>query len=410
MLISLSKISGTRAFLSIVFTVIVISLFMLYMVDVPINLIILSILAIALILITIERFYIIKEKDKEIHNNKIYRSDLDTYEMFLEQIPVPIIFLHRKKITKVNNKCIQFFQAESKKDILGKSIDTFIKHEEKGEIFQHMRGSVTTEFSNLNRKLTDVKTFYHQFNHGEYGLVLFDKTEEKANERKLQHSEQLSVIGELAAGIAHEIRNPLTSIMGFLQLMDEKDESTKTYKEIMATELNRINLIVNELLLLSKPKEFEFETKNLVEIIETVVTIANTQAILYNIQIEVDCHKNAENVTINCEENKLKQVFLNLLKNGIEAMSKAGKIVIRIKKSNNVVHISFIDQGLGIPKEKISNLGKQFYTTKSEGTGLGLMISMNIIKEHNGELKISSEEGVGTEMKVILPCEPLQRN
>lgn len=132
------------------------------------------------------------------------------------------------------------------------------------------------------------------------------------------------------------------------------------------------------------------------------MTLMNPHAILKNTEIELDCEYNVLN--IQCEANHLNQVFINILKNAIDSMEGKGKVTIRVKKGarENVI-VSFIDQGCGIPQEKISNLGQPFYTTKEKGTGLGLMVSYNIIKNHQGDIRVESEVGKGTTFHISLP-------
>jgi signal transduction histidine kinase len=146
-----------------------------------------------------------------------------------------------------------------------------------------------------------------------------------------------------------------------------------------------------------------FQPSHLLSLIKTVVTIVNTQAILYNIEIITEIDDEVQQLNISCEENKLKQVFINILKNGIEAMQIEGKMYIKVKRLNNDVHISFIDEGKGIPEEELEKLGKRFYSTKENGTGLGLMISFNIIENHKGKMSISSKVGKGTVIDIVLP-------
>lgn len=371
------------------------------------------ILAILLAILLVERYWFVRDKSRRIIEKDSTLKILEEYERFLDEIPVAILFLKKDSIQYVNDRCLRLFHSHRKDELIGNSIYDFLKlkritqhKNEKDSFFENEDGDIIGKLIGCNGSEIDVRIHYHQlFFHNEwgYGMVISDITKQKENELKLAHSEQLTLIGEMAAGIAHEIRNPLTSIMGFLQLIDDKNESSKKYKQIMSSELDRINLIVNELLLLSKPKEFEYESKRIVTLIETVVTIANTQAILYNIEIDIDCDEETNEIYVHCEENKLKQVFLNLLQNGIEAMSREGKIVIKLRVVGGNLHISFIDEGEGIPEEKLAKLGNRFYTTKEDGTGLGLMISMNIIREHKGSLKINSEVGKGTEMEVVLP-------
>lgn len=235
-------------------------------------------------------------------------------------------------------------------------------------------------------------------------LFLFKGNEfATASNEKRFHVEQLSVLGELAAGIAHEIRNPLTSLKGFLQLMKNNDASNVTYTNIMLSEIERINSIVGELLLLAKPKKFNMKKNNVIPILDSVLTILDTQASLHNVQIKLSFDHHKEPLYLLSDENKLKQVFINILKNSIEAMPHGGIIQIKLKKEQSFACFSFIDQGSGMSPEKLAHLGNSFYTTKSEGTGLGIMMCKHIISEHQGEFMIESEEGLGTNVSITLP-------
>ncbi|MBD8070855.1 ATP-binding protein [Bacillus sp. PS06] len=226
------------------------------------------------------------------------------------------------------------------------------------------------------------------------------------NDDLIRRSENLSVIGELAAGIAHEIRNPLTSLKGFLQLIEHggtNELTRKSYSKVMLNEIERINEIVGELLLLSKPKKMELKFTNLRNILDSVVFLLNTQAILYNIQIHLISPLKENHVKIYCDETKIKQVFINLIKNCIESMENGGNIEITVNAIDDKVCIEVSDQGVGIPKEKLESIGKAFYSTKANGTGLGLMVSHRIINDHGGEIEIDSLVNKGTNVKVWLP-------
>lgn len=236
------------------------------------------------------------------------------------------------------------------------------------------------------------------------GLVVLarDVTERKKAEELYTKSEKLSVAGELAAGVAHEIRNPLTALKGFIQLLHSKIGGHEQYFQVMLTELDRINFIVNEFLFLAKPQAVHFRRKNLVPVLQDVIMLLETQAILNNVRIlqkfEFDC------LEIDCEENQLKQVFVNILKNAIESMPSGGDIRIEVGKLNeDRVVIRFKDGGVGIPPDRVPKLGEPFYTTKEKGTGLGLMVSYKIIEEHGGTIDFASEVNVGTTVKIQLP-------
>ncbi|MCQ5365006.1 cache domain-containing protein [Anoxybacillus salavatliensis] len=230
-------------------------------------------------------------------------------------------------------------------------------------------------------------------------FVSTDITERKQAEELLRKSEKLAVVGELAAGVAHEIRNPLTSIKGFMHLLKEECKTHKHYFEIIESELERINFIVNEFLMLGKPQVMNFQQKDVSVLLKDVITLFDAQAILNNVQIISEFEPDLP--LLYCDENQLKQVFINIIKNAIEAMPNGGKIKIQAKMQENSLIIRFIDQGCGIPKDRIAKLGEPFYSTKEKGTGLGLMVSYKIIEAHSGSIKIESEIGQGTTVDII---------
>jgi two-component system sporulation sensor kinase A len=231
-----------------------------------------------------------------------------------------------------------------------------------------------------------------------------DITEQKRTEEMLHQSDKLSAIGQLAAGIAHEIRNPLTAMRGFIQLLQSTIGDDKKYCEIMLAELDRINGIVSELLLLAKPQAVKYQRRELPAILYNVLSLLDTQAILNNIQIHTRLP--ADLPPICCEENQIKQVFINIFKNAIEAMPDGGNILVEGRVTENgEAAVRIADSGCGIDPRRIPKLGEPFYTTKEKGTGLGLMVSYKIIEDHGGHIAVSSEVGKGTTVEVILPAD-----
>ena len=224
-------------------------------------------------------------------------------------------------------------------------------------------------------------------------------------EKKLRESEKLSLVGELAAGVAHEIRNPLTSLKGFSQMIHENPDNVtnKRFTKIMIDEINRINFIVSEFMVLSKPHIVNFSLTDLSTSINNVITLLNTQAIINNIEIIPKFI--GDRFILKCEENQIKQVIANIIKNAIEAMPNGGTIHIVVEQKNSNLEIAVIDNGVGIEKEHLHLLGKPFYTTKKEGTGLGLMVSKKIIQNHNGKFEITSIPNHGTTVTISLPIE-----
>ncbi|WP_088834108.1 CheR family methyltransferase [Paenibacillus tyrfis] len=237
-----------------------------------------------------------------------------------------------------------------------------------------------------------------------YLKIAEDITERKQTEELLRKSEMLSAVGQLAAGIAHEIRNPLTALKGFTKLMGSGGQHGN-YLSIMADELERIEEIVGELLVLAKPQAVDFLPKSVPSILHDVIMLLETQAIISKVTIETDIED--ELPLASCVENQLKQVFINVLKNGVEAMPGGGTFLVKAEKSERgSIRISFIDQGCGTPETKLAKLGQPFYTTKNKGTGLGLMVSYKIIENHRGSMTITSKEGFGTTVVIELPAVP----
>ncbi|MFE7914394.1 ATP-binding protein, partial [Bacillus mobilis] len=238
--------------------------------------------------------------------------------------------------------------------------------------------------------------------HDKIMIIVRDITERKKTEELLNKSDTLAAIGQLAAGVAHEVRNPLTVIKGFIQLFQINKEDQEKYFDLMLSEIERIEAILQEFLSIAKTDEMNTEQKNIYQIYKNVVSLMNTKAIMTNIQVELYAESN--DISIECSENQLKQVFINILQNSIEAMPNGGKITIHIKEINDdgvIIHV--IDEGIGIPEERIKRLGEPFYSTKEKGTGIGLMLSYKIIESHQGNISIMSEVGVGTTVTIYLP-------
>lgn len=221
-------------------------------------------------------------------------------------------------------------------------------------------------------------------------------------EELLRRSEKLTTVGQLAAGVAHEIRNPLTTLRGFLQLQQQTERLNLSHVAIMLSELDRINLIVGEFLILAKPQAARFVRKDVRNVLEDVIALMNSEAHLHNIEFKPLFTE--DSCFISCEENQLKQVFINLLKNAIEAMPAGGPIHIHVTNKRDTVSITITDEGTGIPEDMLSRIGDPFFTGKESGTGLGIMVSQRIIHNHKGMMDFQSQVNAGTSVFVSLPA------
>ncbi|WP_307288367.1 PAS domain S-box protein [Bacillus sp. SORGH_AS_0510] len=230
-----------------------------------------------------------------------------------------------------------------------------------------------------------------------------DVTALRKTEERLRRTEKLSVVGELSASVAHEIRNPLTSLKGFVQLLQMEDNNYQNYYQIMLDELDRINHIVGELLLLAKPQALKITNADIHKLLNDVISLLSTEASMYNIRIQ--SHYPKEPLFIECEPNQLKQLFINIIKNAIEASPQGEVVSIGLEKIEDKILITVKDSGCGISKERLEKLGEPFYSSKEKGTGLGLTVSYKIVQSHKGTIHFDSQKNTGTTVSVLLPIE-----
>ncbi|OAS17806.1 PAS domain-containing sensor histidine kinase [Paenibacillus oryzisoli] len=254
----------------------------------------------------------------------------------------------------------------------------------------------------IDVKVSNIPIIVNEEVIGVFGVAR-DITQENNRKTMLLQAEKLTAVGQLAASIAHEIRNPLTSLKGFTQLIEKTlPEVNKHYFAIMKDELKRIELITSELLYLAKPKAQEFKHEPIWKIIQDVVMLMSSQALIN--KVELRTFHLEDMPAIPCVGVQLKQVFINVIKNAMEAMPNGGAIdIVGSRPSEDFIMIQVIDYGHGIPQELISKIGSPFYSTKEYGTGLGMMATQQIIHAHNGTLELTSQDGQGTTIHICLP-------
>jgi len=217
---------------------------------------------------------------------------------------------------------------------------------------------------------------------------------------KMTRLDRLNIIGEMAAGIAHEIRNPMTTVRGLLQFMGNKQEFS-TQKEnfvLMINELDRANSIITEFLSLAKNRAMEFSEHNLNTIIKDIYPLLQADALCNDCDIKLSLN-NLSNVSV--DQNSIRQLLFNMVRNGLDAMPKQGIINISTEMIGSKVLLSIKDSGVGIPLDIRDKLGTPFFTTKENGTGLGLAICYRIVQRHAAMLTVDSEPGKGTTFTII---------
>jgi two-component system, sporulation sensor kinase E len=239
-------------------------------------------------------------------------------------------------------------------------------------------------------------------------VTIENVTEIRSLELQVMRNNRLATIGQIAAGTAHEIRNPLTAIRGFLQVIGHRlkengQQKEQGYIEIMLKEIGRISNMVGEFLLLSKPRQIDLRTVSVKKVLKEILPIIKNEALLHNVDMHIE-KKLPFHPMVVADGELLKQVFLNLCKNAIEAMQDGGLLTIRLSlgEAENTLLVEVIDTGPGIPHHAMDKVFEPFYTTKENGTGLGLPICRQILSEIGGSIEVASASS-GTTVRVGLP-------
>ena len=231
--------------------------------------------------------------------------------------------------------------------------------------------------------------------------AVIDITERKKYEKELTRLDRLNLMGEIAAGIAHEIRTPMTVVKGYLQILQPKVELTAYKKrfDTMIVEVDRANAIITEFLSLAKDAPPNLKQQRINTILTSLLPLIQADAAEYGIVINLTLSDTPE---INLDERQIRQLVLNLVRNGIEAMTKHGEITVKTRIKGNKVVLSVKDQGSGIPPDTLKKLGKLFFTTKEKGTGLGLSVCNRIVENHHARIEIKTGKS-GTTVMVSFP-------
>ncbi|CAG9621808.1 ATP-binding protein [Sutcliffiella rhizosphaerae] len=220
---------------------------------------------------------------------------------------------------------------------------------------------------------------------------------------EVQRAEKLKVVSELAASVAHEVRNPMTATRGFLQLMKEDENlnaAQRRFMDISIEELDRAQVIIQDYLSLAKPNKQGISIINLSQQVENVIQLMSSYTSIKNIKIYTSVE---QDLYIKANKDEIKQVLINLIKNGVEAVENGGNIAIYLTSKEDDVLIEIVDDGIGMSSEQLERLGTPFYSTKDKGTGIGLTITYQIIELLQGKIDVKSENGKGTTFFIKLP-------
>ncbi|MCL6639054.1 MAG: hypothetical protein K6T80_05140 [Firmicutes bacterium] len=257
---------------------------------------------------------------------------------------------------------------------------------------ERSRGELEHELAELRQKAAECEALEREYRHLQDLVGKRELELRKAGEKEVARLDRLNLIGEMAAGIAHEIRNPMTTVRGFLQLLGDKQECSafSHYLDMMILELDRANAIITEFLFLAKDRAVDLKETSLTGIVEAMLPLLRADAIKSDCRIEAELG-NCPGLLV--DEKEIRQLILNLVKNGIEAMPGGGIITIRTFMDNGEVVLAVQDRGSGIKPEVMEKIGTPFFTTKDGGTGLGLAVCYSIAERHNARVEVETGGG-----------------
>jgi signal transduction histidine kinase len=262
---------------------------------------------------------------------------------------------------------------------------------------------VTVSFARRNDEIGDLG---RNFNHMVQQLRESRAEIERLHRTQMSRAEHLATLGELATGLAHEIRNPLAGIAGVIEIIGRDLPSTSPARAVVKDvrqEIARINHIVTDLLQTARPHPPRVSKSDLNTTVEHAVMLGRQQAMMKS--VEITLQKDASLPEVEHDSDQIHQVLLNLLLNSLQAIDGQGKITVTLKPQGKFATVEVADNGRGIAPEHLPSIFRPFYTTKGEGTGLGLSLARRIVEDHHGAIEVSSTLGQGTKFVVRLPLQ-----
>jgi len=355
----------------------------------------------------------VKEKqqlhDKVIHLSASYLNEVEKLQQFIDKAPIAVMMVDRKGyITHVNEESSKLLGLkehfssveELKKQPYREVFQTGDEHAGMPLLDQALNGLPTTTVPQMEEGamvLYTTVTLRDTYTNNVAGAALIaqDVTELSQLRDELGRMERLSLVGQMAASITHEIRNPMAVIRGFVQLIQERSpQSQHEYFRIIMEELDRANLIISDFLSLAQNRELKMELASIHTTINDLVPLLNADANLRGQTLEVALCKDIPLMKLN--DREMKQMLLNIARNGMEAMGEKGVLRIKTDYRDGEISIHISDQGAGIPQDKLKHMFEPFFTTKTRGTGLGLPLCLSIAERHGGRIDVQTAEGEGT--------------
>ncbi|UQZ87157.1 Sporulation kinase D [Paenibacillus konkukensis] len=279
---------------------------------------------------------------------------------------------------------------------------------------QHAMNTITQMLASEFPKLTGIEINYGMafypddgtskddlFFNAERNLYTMKRESWLKREEHMLRSEKLRVVGELASGMAHEIRNPLTTIKGFLQISKSDNYNIRPWYDLIMDEITRMSMLTAEFLQFSKPHASQFKVHSINDCIHRVISLLDSETARLGHHIEFNASPTPIHMLM--DQDKMLQLLLNLIKNAFEAMTEQGQVRIRLYQADQQAVIEISDTGEGIPETELDKIFLPFYTTKESGTGLGLSICHKIVQDHEGTMEVESEAGKGTKFTITVP-------
>ncbi|MFC4776890.1 ATP-binding protein [Paenibacillus sp. GCM10023252] len=352
------------------------------------------------------------------HSNRSFEMVKNKYENVLQHMDSGIALFDSDGILSFINLQMAKLLDIPRKTLIGCNIR---------EILLHRRINLTTKriILRVYKETILRRNLYYELQHpdgnhllvtvtygdqldGDFLISVKDVSEYKQIEQTAFQNDKLAMLGKIAAAIAHEIRNPLTSIRGFIQLLRPHllQLGKEEYAKIILTEIDRANDIIYEFLNSSKPSAPMKQSISIVSLLREVVMLTESESLMRNCQVQLESYEDELMVSIDVKQ--VKQVILNLVKNSLDAIEelngeRTGLISVIARRDEQYVEVTIRDNGRGMDKTTMSRLFDPFFTTKEAGTGLGLSVSYRIIRNHGGSIRVDSQVDQGTEFNVYLP-------
>lgn len=353
-------------------------------------------------------------------SNRSFETVKNKYENILQHMDSGIALFDSDGILSFINLQMSKLFHIPRRSLVGCNLLEIVKHKQLDRSKRKMilklykdislRHSRYFELEDKNGSHYLVTVTYGEELEGDLLISVKDVSDYKKIEQTALQNDKLAILGRISAGIAHEIRNPLTSIRGFIQLLKPflTQLGKEEYARIILAEIDRANDIIYEFLNSSKPSAPMKQQFSIEDLIKEIVLLTDSEALMLNCQMNTEFYNEGQELRVSIDVKQVKQVVLNIIKNALDAIEeledgRRGRIDLITRPSGRYVEITIRDNGKGMDKATLSRLFDPFFTTKQSGTGLGLSVSYRIIRNHNGFVRVNSEEGVGTSFIIYLP-------